>query len=221
MDRRDVLLAAAGLLTAARVEAQGIDLDPKRLQARNVKIDPVEYKGRKAVRLTDGTAGAQDGTRLAIIPGTDFEDGTLEFELAGDAMPGQSPMIRGFTGIAFRVQPDGAKYEAFYLRTKNGRSEDQVQRNHSVQYISFPEFPWQRLRKEFPEKYESYVDLVPGEWIKVKIDVRGEKARLFVHGAEQPTLMVNDLKHGRSRGGLALWIGPGVVAHFTGLRVSK
>jgi signal peptidase I len=41
------------------------------------------------------------------------------------------------------------------------------------------------LRKEFPEKYESYVDLVAGEWTRVKIEVRGEKARLYVNGVEQ------------------------------------
>jgi hypothetical protein len=77
------------------------------------------------------------------------------------------------------------------------------------------------LRKEFPEKYESYVDLVPGEWTKMKIEVRGDKARLYVHGATQPTLVVNDLKHGQSQGQLAFWIGSGTVAHFANLRVSK
>jgi hypothetical protein len=87
--------------------------------------------------------------------------------------------------------------------------------------ISFPDFPWQRLRKEFPEKYESYADLVPGEWTKVKIEVRGDKAHLYVHGAEQPALLVNDLKQGQSQGGIALWVGPGTVAHFSNLRVSR
>ena len=56
-------------------------------------------------------------------------------------------------------------------------------RNHSVQYISFPEFPWYRLRKESPEKYETYADVVPGEWTKVRIEVKGNRARLFVGNA--------------------------------------
>ncbi|PYV11398.1 MAG: hypothetical protein DMG07_19350, partial [Acidobacteria bacterium] len=80
---------------------------------------------------------------------------------------------------------------------------------------------WQRLRSEFPEKYESYVDLVAGDWTKVKIEVRSDKSRLYVHGAQQPTLLVNDLKQGRSKGAIALWVGPGTVAHFSNLRVSK
>ena len=152
---------------------------------------------------------------------------TANVPLNGSAEPGANAGegARGFVGVAFRVSPDAAKdvlrYECFYLRPTNGRADDQVRRNHSVQYISFPDFPWQRLRKEFPEKYESYVDLVPGEWTKMKIEVRGDKARLYVHGAQQPVLVVNDLKQGQSQGQIALWIGPGTVAHFAGLRVSK
>ena len=81
--------------------------------------------------------------------------------------------------------------------------------------------PWNLLRKDFPEKYESYVDLVAGEWTKVKIEVRGDKARLYVNGVAQPTLLVNDLKQGQSKGAIALWIGTGTVAHFADLRISR
>ena len=113
-----------------------------------------------------------------------------------------------------------SRFECIYLRPTNGRAEDQVRRNHSVQYISNPGFPWHLLRKDFPEKYESYVDLVTGEWTKVKIEVRGEKARLCVNGAGQPTLLVNDLKQGLSKGSVALWVGTGTVARFSNLKVS-
>jgi hypothetical protein len=40
-------------------------------------------------------------------------------------------------------------------------------------------------------------------------EVRGDKARLYVNGVEQPTLLINDLKQGQSKGSVALWIGPG------------
>jgi hypothetical protein len=109
----------------------------------------------------------------------------------------------------------------FTCAPKNGRSEDQLQRNHSAQYESEPEYPWQRLRQETPGKYETYVDLVPGDWTKVRIEVHGGKARLFVNGSNQPVLVVNDLKHGQSSGSIALWIGPGTVAHFSNLRITR
>jgi hypothetical protein len=62
--------------------------------------------------------------------------------------------------------------------------------------------------------------LAPGAWTKIKIEVHGDKARLYVNGAGQPTLIVNDLKHGQLKGAIALWIGPGVVAHFANLTVA-
>jgi len=191
------------------------------LRTRGAKAETVEYKGRPAVRVSDiAPADASDGVRTALIPNIDLQDGTIEVDLAGDTLPGAGPEFRGFTGIVFRADLTGSRYECFYLRPKNGRSQDQLQRNHSVQYISNPEFPWQRLRAEFPAKYESYVDLVPGEWTSMKIEVQGGQARLYVHGAAQPVLIVNDLKHGISRGAIGLWIGPQTVAHFANLRVT-
>lgn len=189
---------------------------------RNVKVENTEHKGRKALRVTDDApATADDGDRLLILTTTDFSEGVIELELSGQAMPNAGETARGFVGVAFRVASDAAKFECFYLRPTNGRAEDQVRRNHSAQYISYPEFPWQKLRKEFPEKYESYVDLVPGEWTKVKIEVRGTKARLFVHGASQPVLIVNDLKLSESKGAIGLWVGPGTVAHFSNLQITQ
>lgn len=216
-------IASAGclvLIPCCFAETKEFALDVSHLQLKNVKAESATFKGRKAIRLTDPAANIQDGARLALIPKTDFQDGIIELDVAGDTVPGAPPEFRAFTGIAFRASPEGARYEAIYLRPKNGRSEDQLQRNHSAQYISFPEFPWQRLRKDDPGKYESYVDLVPGEWTKFKIEVRGDKARLYVHGSEQPVLIVNDLKHPPARGAIALWIGPGTVAHFSNLRVT-
>ena len=215
-------LALTAVLGFSLAQTRSIPIEPlARLMLKNVKAETVKYQGRAAVRLTDAAAqNLPDGARLAIVSGTSFEDGVIEAELTGDALPGTPETVRGFTGIAFRVRPDGALYECFYLRPKNGRSEDQTQRNHSTQYISVPDFPWQRLRSETPSKYESYVDLVPGAWTKIKIEVHGDKARLYVNGAEQPALIVNDLKHGQSKGAIGLWVGPGVVAHFANLSVT-
>ena len=197
------------------------EMDP-----RNVKMEQVTYKGRKALRASDAApANVEDGIQLVILNKTKFQDGVIEIELAGEPAANAGAGARGFVGVAFRVAAeagkDATKYECFYLRPTNGRADDQVRRNHSTQYISYPDFHWQRLRKEFPEKYESYVDLVPGEWTKVKIEVRGDKARLYVHDAPQPVLVVNDLKQGASQGQIALWVGTGTVAHFANLRVSK
>jgi len=188
----------------------------------NVKAETVVFKGRKALRLSDAAMeGTGDESRLAVLSGFEFQDGTIEVDLTGEPGPNAGEGARGFVGLAFRVAPDESHFECIYLRPTNGRADDQLRRNHSVQYISVPGFPWPLLRKDFPGKYEAYVDLVPGEWTKVKIEVRGDKARLYVHDQPQPTLLVNDLKQGLSKGAVALWVGNGTVAHFSNLRVSK
>jgi hypothetical protein len=198
-----------------------------------VKAEPAALQGKKGLRLTLAEEAAQrlqamtpeeraqaDIEQLASIEGIELSSGVIEAEIAGAVAPGAGEGARGFVGIAFRLQNDMKTYDAFYLRPTNGRAEDQERRNRSVQYISHPAWPWFRLRQETPAKYESYVDLVPGEWTKIKIEVRGERARLYVHDQPQPTLVVNDVKSGaQAKGAVALWIGPGTVAHFRKLTV--
>ena len=46
-----------------------------------------------------------------------------------------------------------------YLRVANGRAPSQEQRNHALQYISHPDYPWRRLREEKVSQYESYADI--------------------------------------------------------------
>ena len=121
--------------------------------------------------------------------------------------------------MAFRLADN--RYEYIYIRPTNGRAEDQVRRNHSTQYSSHPDFDFARLRKESPEKYESYVDLQPGVWTKYRITVEGRHARLYVHDAEQPSLLVDDLKIEPGEGGVALWVGPGTEGYFANLKITS
>ena len=188
------------------------------LVLKNVVVTAAEHDGRKALRVVEAP-GAQ-GETLAILPDSQFEDGTIEVELAARPLPGAAEGARGFAGIAFRADATGEAYECFYLRPTNGRAEDQLRRNHSTQYISHPDFPWPRLRKEQPGVYESYVDLEPGVWTRLRITVAGGDARLFVHGAAQPALIVKGMKRGLTRGPVALWIGPGTEAFFSDLRIT-
>jgi hypothetical protein len=191
----------------------------EKLELHHLKADIVTYHGRVAVHIANtGALDSDYGEGLAIVRGTSFQDGSIEVNLSGDTAPDARPGFRGFVGIAFRVI-NRSHFECFYIRPKNGRSTDQVQRNHSTQYISIPGFPWDVLRGETPGKYESYVDLVPGQWTKLKIEVKGKIARLYVNEAEQAALIVNDLKQPSSNGGVALWVGQGTIAHFAGLKV--
>src|SRR5882762_2602006 len=225
-----VLTTIATLLLprAASAQAKRYPLESvERLRLHNVTVEGAVLHSKRGLRATisEETLRRIERTQqyaqgLVWIEGLDFSNGVIEAEIAGALAPGAGGEARGFVGIAFRVQEDLKTYDAFYLRPTNGRADDQERRNHSAQYISLPEWPWSRLRKETPGKCEAYVDLVPGAWTKIKVEVRGEQARLYVHDNEQPTLIVKDLKSGANgHGGVALWLEPGTVAHFRNLTV--
>jgi hypothetical protein len=189
------------------------------LVLHGVKASPATHKGQQAVRLVEDPAAPQP-EGYALVSGPMLQDGTIEVEVAGHPGAGANEAARGFVGIAFRVRSDHSAFECFYLRPTNGRADDQLRRNHSTQYISFPGFPWEKLRQETPGVYESYVDLVPSEWTHVRIEFKDRRARLFVNRASQPVLIVNDLKQAPSSGGVALWIGAGTEAFFRSLTVT-
>lgn len=222
-----LIVTAAFLPRIAAAQARSYPLESAGgLRLNNVVAEPATLAGKKGLRVTMSpdvratlpTMTPEQRNQLepiAVIEGTEFSSGVIEAEIAGE--PSQDPIegARGFVGIAFRLQPDMRTYDAFYIRPTNGRAEDQERRNHATQYISHPQWPWFRLRQETPSKYESYVDLQPGVWTKIRIEVRGAKARLYVADHPQPVLIVNDVKSGAAtRGAVALWIGPGTVAHF-------
>ncbi len=187
----------------------------------NGRATIVEYRGRRAITLVPApeTKG-KDLSMLAILAGRELKDGTIEIDVAGAPRPDAPADSRGFVGVAFRTGAHGEWSEIFYLRPTNGRADDQVRRNHSVQYVSDPDFPWNRLRTESPGVYESYADLEGGAWTKMRIVVSGTTARLYVNGAAQPCLVVNDLKHGDGAGRIALWAHVETDAHFGAITVS-
>jgi hypothetical protein len=212
---------AWGVVAAATfILSPALALEIGDFDAHGVTLARENYRGREAIKVIEANSADGPSDTIAILKGTLFHNGTIEVWLAGaptnTAAAAQG--ARGFVGIAFRVA-DPARYEAIYIRPTNGRAEDQLRRNHSIQYISHPEYPWERLRKEAPGQYEAYADMVAGEWIRCRIVVSGSKAELYLGAADQPSLVVNDLKHGDSSGGVALWISSGTVAHFSDLRM--
>src|SRR5271169_2121821 len=162
------------VLTLLPFEGYGLDVprvqtfalrETKGLIERNVKLEAVKYQGRKAVRLTKES---EDIDGLALLPNTDFQDGTIEADFALKVTTPPGVRMPGFIGIAFRARPDASHYELFYLRPGNSLSADQEMRNHSVQYCAAPDFSWYKLRREWPAVYESYADLQPGAWTHLK-----------------------------------------------------
>ena len=190
--------------------------DTKDLAEDGVKAEAVEYLGRKAVRLL---AQGEDG--LAFVKGTQFRDGTIEFDMATKVTTPPGVRMPGFTGVAFRASADGAHHDMFYMRPGNSKSDDQAMRNHSVQYTAEPGFPWERLRRQWPSVYESYTDQAPGAWTAVKIDVHGRMAKLYLNGSANPSLVVDGLKGEELQGAIALWTYTNEESYFSNLKITN
>src|SRR5437879_4846707 len=148
------VLAASGLFaqaSPARVQTFSLR-DTTGLIAPKVNTEALKYLGRECVRIT---VEGEDRAGLALLPGTDLQDGVIEADIALKITTPPGVRYPGFIGIAFRARPDASQYEVFYLRPGNSAAPDQAQRNHTVQYASDPSFGWYRLRREWPSIYES------------------------------------------------------------------
>jgi len=205
-------------LEIRRIQEDGVD-------PVKTTVEVATYRGRRAVRMVNDDGLTASGTpagaqSLEIAKDLEFANGSIELEVVGLAREGAPPSTRGFVGVAFHVRDDGSRYECMYVRFTNARADDQLLRNHTTQYVSHPDFSWQRLRAENPGVFESYVDIEPGAWTRIRVETVGKKAQLFVGGAGQPCLIVNDLKMGRTRGQIALWSGSKTSAYFSNLSVS-
>ncbi len=224
MPKHSLEIGAATLLVARCLCAQSPGPvqdftlnDATGLIAPKVKAEAVDYQGRKSVRITmDG----DDHDGLAILPGTDFQDGVIEADIA--MKPTTPPGVRypGFVGIAFRVRPDASHYELFYIRPGNSIAGDQAMRNHAVQYVSEPDFGWYRLRREWPWVYESHAEVTQAVWTRIRIEVAGRSAKLFLNGSTQPSLVVDGLKGEDLHGAVALWGFTDEETYFSNVRIT-
>ncbi|HSY50221.1 MAG TPA: hypothetical protein VLC46_15510 [Thermoanaerobaculia bacterium] len=212
------LLAAGGLFAQTPARVQTFPLrDTAGLTAPKVKTEAVSYRGRKCVRIT--TEGEDNGG-LVLLPGTDFQDGVIEADIALKATTPPGVRYPGFVGIAFRVGPDASRFEMFYLRPGNADAPDQLQRNHAVQYVSEPGFGWYRLRREWPALYESHADLAMETWTKVRIEVAGRAAKLYLNGSSKPSLVVDGLRGEDLHGAVGLWGYTNEEAYFSNVRIT-
>jgi len=112
----------------------------------------------------------RNGASLARFEGRRLHNGLLRSnwqETGANAGPG----ARGFIGIAFRVQATASNTTTSGRRM--GGRMTRFAEPHD-QYAAHPEFRFDRLRKESPEKYESYVDWQPGVWTKYRIVIDGQ-----------------------------------------------
>jgi hypothetical protein len=151
------------------------------------------------------------------LDGVDFTEGTIECDILGKSTPRGS----NFLGIAFHGV-DSATFECVYFRPFNFRAENPENASHAVQYISHPQWTWQKLRAEKTGHYEKPIapPLDGDAWFRAKIVVAGRKVSVFVNDAAKPCLEVERLTD-RTGGKVAIWGGDaGDGGHFANLKIT-
>ena len=174
---------------------------------------------RSTTALTDGTRkgirfDARSGDGLLWLPGLQLTNGDIEFDLRG-----QNVLQQSFLGLAFHGQDDNT-YEAVYFRPFNFQSQDSVRRVHAVQYINHPTYTWQKLRTDFPNKYEAAILPAPDptDWFHVRVNIANSTVRVFVNQIAAPVLVVERLSQ-QPGGRVGFWVGNTSPGDFANLVV--
>jgi len=202
--------ALAVLFAASSLAAQQRAVAPKDVQVFNRSVSSLSDGTRKGLRLS-----SSPGDGVAYLRGTEFGNGTIEVDIRGKDVQGQS-----FVGIAFHGV-DSTTYDAIYFRPFNFRTPDSTRHSHAVQYISHPTYTWQKLRAERPGSFEQPVSPAPdpNAWFHVRVVVASPKVSVFVGDAKQPSLVVDQLND-RTKGLVGLWVGNSSDGDFANLKIT-
>ena len=209
------------LILTSNISAQNIKLEESNFIAVQTSVSIVKIEGEKAVKVIKSKAVVKDDeATYAKLNDLKFKDGIIEVEVLSRLLPDAPEHARGFIGLAFRINDDNSRFESIYIRPTNGVTDDQLRRNRSIQYFSYPDFKFTDSRKSAPGVYETYADLALNRWIKLKIEVKGAKAKLYIDNAKQPNLIVNDLKMGADQSGfVGLFVDIGTEGYFRNLKI--
>lgn len=212
--------------------AQTIKWNGEIFEISNVTASVVQLNGEEVLKVErdlvalpfdiKNLAATVDEPTFVKLKNVNIENGVVEVKVLSRIQSNTPfPASQGFIGVAFRVKQDNSAYESIYLRPKVGRSENQFARNHTVQYYAYPDFKFDRLRNESKGEFETYADLGLDEWITMRIEFEGKKARLYLNDQKFPSFIVNEMKGKMESGSIALWIDIGTEGYFKDLKIIK
>jgi hypothetical protein len=209
---------------------QKLTLGKQTFELKNVTGSIISFQGQKVLKIErDLNALAFDVNRLestvdeptyAKLTDLEFENGTIEVKMYSQIQnPSPFQFAQGFIGVAFRIDDNDKAFENIYLRPKVGRSDNQLFRNHTVQYYAYPNAKFETLRKTDPYKYEGSAPVNINEWITMRLEVKGETVEMFINDAKYSTFIVDKMKGTTKIGSIALWVDIGTIGYFKDLKV--
>lgn len=219
------------MLLATIAQGQDIIFKNQKFELKNVKASITTMNKEKVLKIErdlnllpfdiNNMSSTVDEPTYAKLKNFNFQNGVIEVKVMSRLLKNAPELSRGFIGLAFRIDNDDTKFESIYLRPTNGRDENQFRRNHSVQYFSYPTFKFDRLRKEYPETYETYADIGLNEWIQLRIEIKNKTAKLYINNQKYPSFIVNEMKGGLQNGAIGLWVDIGTEGYFKDLNITN
>ncbi|MBK8505768.1 MAG: hypothetical protein IPL46_28365 [Saprospiraceae bacterium] len=190
--------------------------------SRNIVLGPhnVQLINRNFVSVEDRggmiTVDSQKSAGLIIIRNLAFDTGVLEVDFKGENKQGAS-----FLGLAFNIQNDST-YECVYFRPFNFRSEEKVRREHSIQYIFHPEYPWHRLREDQPDKFEAEYPNSPDpdDWFTIRLKIGPDSVEVYDKKFKRMLLKVERLA-GTTSSKIGFWTGSSSSGNFRNLNLIR
>jgi len=201
-------------------------------ESRNITASLVKLNGEEVLKVerdlkvlpfdTANLSKTVDEPTYIKLKDVNFVNGIIEVKMLSQIQnPSPFKGAQGFIGVAFRISENDAAFESIYLRPRVGRSDNQMFRNHTVQYYSYPDFKFDRLRKEAEGMYETTAPVDLNEWITMRIEVKGQKAYMYINDAKYSTFVVDRMKGNTTNGAIALWVDIGTIGYFKDLKITK
>ncbi len=229
---RNKVLLLFMILLALPNYAQQFTWGNQEFKAINSVANVVEMDGAMVLEVTrdlvkspfdiNNIENSVDGPTFVKLINTDIENGAIEVKMLSKIQSDSPfPQARGFIGLAYRIDEANTMFENIYLRPSNGRADDQLRRNHTIQYFAYPGYTFSRLRKESNGLYETYADIGLNEWIDVRIEFYKEKVALYINNQKSPNFIVNKMLGKSTHGSIGLWVEVGTIGYFKDLKVTK
>ena len=192
LDRILILLVFFLIMLSLSLMAQEDIIDFESESWVKVNAEVVEHMGRNSL------------IGIAYLKNLEFENGVIEVDVTVDGK-------RSYPGIIFRMQ-SLENYERFYIRPHRAPLyTDALQYMPVINGLEC----WQLYSGE---GYTSGADIPTNEWIHLRMEFSGKQARVYLGETKQPALVINDLKHGVSKGTIGLYNSKDKSAFFSNFK---
>ncbi|WP_346858523.1 hypothetical protein [uncultured Draconibacterium sp.] len=149
------------------------------------------------------STSVSDGVGIAYLDGVNFQNGVIECDL-------YSPSPKAYLGIAFRIG-SLTNFECIYFQPHTSGKRDAVQYDPIFNMSA----TWQLYNGE---SYQAVADIPTKKWFHVKIELKGDFAKVYLHNNPVEALTVK-LKHDLHPGNVGVYSYHPAI--FKNLKITK